>query len=64
VAFDGVNASRDEDTGGNIAGVPSPFACLGTDDVDTGRKCFRNVLRVSDHVHYLTSVNCNKEQIL
>ncbi|KAJ7232874.1 hypothetical protein C8J57DRAFT_1250226 [Mycena rebaudengoi] len=34
---------------GNIAGVPSPFACLGTDDVDTGRKCFRNVLRVSDH---------------
>jgi len=51
-----VNHSRDEDGGGDVAGVATTLTALSTDDVDTEVKALSDVLGVADHVHVQDTV--------
>lgn len=51
VALDQLSNSRDEDSGGDIAGVATTLATLGADDINADLKALLDVLGVTDHVH-------------
>lgn len=42
---------RDENSGGDITGVPTALTTLGADDIGTGIEGLLDVLGVADHVH-------------